>query len=456
MILNAIGGNPLLIGDIAATTRTISNPTYQYCDGSIILNPTETIMDNALARGEYALGPAASTASSGMAKQSGPFYDGIYFLNPGTQTSTSYPVIEVWIRGSNGVFTRNGLKVLLSTAQKNPPEYCEQTSPIVKCGGYYYHSFNTTDLKTYIAYTTNPTGTWSIRQVDLSLAGVTITQNEFYCALYTNDSKVRLVVTCRDSSSSSVFYYINYEFSGDTSNITFINTQTQSFSGQYWSVSSLPSRGVKRIGSYYVIGGFSDNFVYKTFTATNWSILEIRSSSYYTFDGIGFDGTYYYVYQTYGSDSSYSNYIMYGTSVPTFYKSPSYSIKIPYNADDFPDTSYKHGVSYGSNDSANGPMVFKYKGNPYILVNAGRVSTSVHPSGEYALAIFRLDTSARTATRVFYLGDSGGTNWWIPDPLRPFQFAVFASSTDMAPRLIGPAVPNLTGVDSRNWYMRIA
>lgn len=445
MIINTVGGNPLLVGEIISTTRTISNSTYQYCDGSMIANPTQAIIDNAIARKQFAMGPAPSSTGTSMYKFSGPFYDGTYFIAPGAQASTQYPSVEVWTRGSNGVFTKNGFKVLVSEAIYHPADYNNCGSPVAKCGGYYYYVFNTTGPKTYVAYTTNPAGTWSVRQVDLSLAGVTINNDSFYSAIYTNDSKVRIVVTTRPEGTGYIYCFINYEFSGDVSNITFINTQSQSFSGQYWSGSSLPSRGIIRLGNYYVIGGFSDNFVYKTFTGSTWNILQIRGTTWYPIDNIGFDGTYYYRYDHYGSDSDYRNGLGYGTSFPGFYESITYRAWIP-GDDEFPDCAGKELDWSGENTSKFGNNMTVYKGYPYIILNGG--------NSPYNFGIFKVDPANRTCERIALIPGWQYNTKALPDPTRPLQYVTFNVNAP-TPRLIGPAVPDLTSMN-RNCYMRIA
>lgn len=446
MIINRFGGGgsgSIPVGDIITTHRTITDANYQFCDGSMIANPSNDMIDTALARGEFALGSAPSSTGVYITKNSGPFYDGKYYLRPGTD-SNSYPVVEVWTRGNNGIFTKNGLKTIMSKAVSTPLEYAHQTSAIVKCGNYYYYAFSTTDGKAYIAYTTNPAGAWSTREVDLTLSGATFYNRDFMSRLYTNDSTVRLLVVWRDQSNSNLYYFVTYEFSGDTSNLAYIKTQNFSIAGSYGSDSSLPHRGILRIGNYYVIGGYGDNFVYSTFTG-NWTILGIRGTSWYDIEGIAFDGTNYYQIREEGSDGDYDRWLLGGTSVPGFYQSGSLSMHFPL-ADDFPASNSVTGVMLGTNTNANGPAIFKYKNIPYMAL-------AIPNSNPSKLAIFKLDQANRNITRVALITASQGFDMVpaIPDPTRPFQYVVQESYT---PYLVGPAVPDLRSLN-RNSYMRI-
>lgn len=441
MIMNRMPGgekNTLQVADIITTTRTLTGSDYKLCDGSKIPNPPLTMQQTAFNNMELALSANSGTIS---ANPSGHFFDGTYLLEHELASSSSYPTIYTYKRDSNGGLTYVGAKTISIAAGGHSQS--KHTSIyyigwIVKCGGYYYFPFvKTSDGTLSIAYTSNPEGSWSYRDVDTSAIGTTVYKR--YPCLYTNDSVVRLDFL---NSYTSPYKIHTYQFSGDVSNISYIG-ETASYAYRSYAEAALEN-GIRRVGDYYYSVysiGTTDKY-YKTFTG-NWVHIDNGSSGLYTntsqqaYYGAG----YYWIINRHGSSTSDFEWcVRFGTSWPNLMNQTGFStIYLPH--DDYSSSTFPTGTTPGN----SGAGAFFHNSKFWIpaMQSYKIILYGINPSNS-TYERYEFDYTSRSAYAVLPNNPNILGEWAIRHVNgSPGYYTLF-----------GPAVPNLS-VSGRNSYMRL-
>lgn len=457
--MNKFGGGAsgvsMNVGDILSTPRTVTDSSYMLCDGRKIINPSTGIQQAALLNGEL----TSKMASMGMSAQAATraiFYDGKYMILVGNYSNTSYqssgyPFADCWTKNSNGTFTYNGRKVLISLATCGGPSSGinvngSSGAVCIKCGNYYYIALVTSDNTLYVCYTTNPASSWSYRQVDISTNGIS---RPYYPSLYTDGSNVRLDVFDRTSGAYKIH---TFQFNGDVSNISYIGvTYTSS------NTTNPLTEGILRVGSYYVSGdylGSSDKF-YKTFTG-NWTKRE-NSSNYWTNQTPFFSALGYIWWIRRRGDTnnefewwlqratSLQNAIS-ATSLETIYLVPNSE----YSSTGWPRYILNADGSYGSFTTYNNILYLPTtprSSNDSTIIRWYAVTLSASYSSGFSYFDTPYVTSGTTYTITSMILDPGNVSEFIG------ANAMYSNTGEMG--FIGAATPAIS-LPNRNSYMKLA
>lgn len=259
------------IGDIKPTVRTITSSNWHLCDGSFLRGNLSNDIKNGLTkRFQFKV---QKSALQDTVPTNWTYYadDGYVIINSQYLASGNRLVkLQVYTRNSAGEVVANSSKTLYSSTSSR---YSCRIGPVLKCGSYYYALYYVShddsegdrdDLTWYIAYTTNPTGTWSTKAVTpanincINLVG-----------FYTNGSSVRLEICDYSTFSTSRTVYV-YTFSGNTGNIT---------SSTYSNSVDIPTgysdeTNTRAVGNgTYIKRGSTSGIYYKSSFTAGWQLL---------------------------------------------------------------------------------------------------------------------------------------------------------------------------------------
>lgn len=307
------------IGDIKNTVRTISDSNWHKCDGNYITgNISDDIKNNLLVQNQI---KAQSVVMQDTSATRWQYYsdDSYVIICAAYQASggSGWTKLFVYTRDANGNIIANSQKTLRTVSYSR---YTTLAGPIIKCGNYYYCLYyyviedgdgDITNCYWYLAYTTNPTGTWSQRAL---YTGQYNSGRRYLLGMYTNGSQVRADLSYYSSGSSSNPREVTvYTFSGDGSNAT---TSTYSWSDSNTSALIAPTSDY----NIYPVG--DGKFVqlrslpsYKSSFTANWSTLTVPSWAYSWRALYYINGKYWGIFKRYSSTSDYNFYVAYASTL---------------------------------------------------------------------------------------------------------------------------------------------
>lgn len=313
------------IGDIKNTTRAINDPNWHKCDGSYMMANVPNDIKNTLVRKHQVKLTTAVMQDTNPASNWNYYSDANYVI-----VASSYSITNAggWVKlfiytrdATTGLLVANSQKTLRSWGDKYSMAW---PGPIIKCGNYYYVVVRYDDDDSegleqrywHLYYTTNPTGTWSARQV---WSGGN--QMAYLWGLYTNGSTARLELCSSNSGSSGVARTVTvYTFSGDTSNITSstyncqVNTHS-GMSGMYDYNNTYPLGDGKYVKCYM---GLSGQIVYKSSFTSGWSSLALPSWAYSWLTAAYVNGKYYGIFKKSNAGNDYTYYFVIANSLTAF------------------------------------------------------------------------------------------------------------------------------------------
>ena len=308
------------VGDIKTTSRTITDSNWHKCDGNYALgNLSNNIRDNLLMHNQIKMQKIAMLDTSATDRWHYYCDDNYVIICAAYQASggSGWTKLFVYTRDANGNVVANSQKTLRTVSYSRYDTYA---GPIVKCGSYYYclyyYAINDGDGSNdnsywYLAYTTNPTGTWSQRTL---YAGQYRSGIRYLLGMYTNGSQVRVDLSANSSGRSSNPPEVTvYTFSGDGSNAT---TSTYSWSNTNTTATTNldPSYNIYPVGDGKFVQLRSLPAYKSSFTA-NWSTLTTPSwaSSWRALYYI--NGKYWGIFVRSSSSSDYGFYVAYASTL---------------------------------------------------------------------------------------------------------------------------------------------
>ena len=308
------------IGDIKNTTRVINDANWHKCDGSYLLTNVSTDIKNTLTRqNQIKLSTGIMQDTNGT---NWTYYSDSSYVIIGS----SYSITNAGGWAKLFVYTRNEAGDIVANSQKTLRSWGDKYSmawpgPIIKCGSYYYTVVKYDDedsegLDTrywHLYYTTNPTGTWSSRQI---WSGGD--SNRYLNGLYTNGSTVRLEISSYNNASASNPKAVTvYTFSGDTSNITSssynitisINDVTHNDEYNIYPMGD---------GKYFRLVSSFGRLTYKSsFTATSWTQVDPPSWANAIWGVYYMNGKYYAIFEKDNGSNPYTFVFAWASSLNT-------------------------------------------------------------------------------------------------------------------------------------------